>query len=144
MKQCITIYLTGSGIFRGRDNDWRKDAISMFYKIAKYDDMKICIVNPSDFVHKNGIADRQIKSFLFNKIKYSDIMLCNLQDTESDPYVASEIQFAVDHCIPIIGVRGTNSCTWLEYSDCDAVFDNLTNAVEYIKHFYMLSMRPLV
>lgn len=143
MKQCITIYLTGSGIFCGHDDGWRKDAMAMFYKIAKYDDIKICVINPSEFVRKGNIADRQIKSFLFNKISCCDVVLCNLWRTNNDPYVASEVQYAVDHHIPVIGVRGLNACTWIEYSDCDAVFDSLGNAVEYIKDYYMKSMKPI-
>ena len=136
--QCVTtVYLSGSG------SDWRQEAMAKFHKIAKYDDTKICVVNPTDFVGGEVITDRQIKSFLFDKIRQSDIVICNLRGTEHDPYTASEVQYAVDNHITVLGIRGEDACSWLEHVDCDAVFGDVEEAVRYVRNFYVASSKPL-
>lgn len=143
MKEYITVYLSGEGLF-GPNDSWRKEAMRKFYKIAKYDEVKICVVNPTDFVATDAsVADRQTKSFLFSKIRQSDIVLCNLSNTSTDPYVAAEVQYAVDNHINVIGIDGVNVCGWVKHVDCDAVFSTLEEAVMYIKEYYAEAMRPI-
>lgn len=139
MKPCITIYLSGecSTFGPNRGSRWQDKAISELYKIAKYDDIKFCIINHGSFtIDDESITDRQIKAFLFNKIRQSDIVICNLENTERNPYVAQEIQYASSNHINIIGIKGNFACSWLT-ADCDAVFDTLEEAVTYIKEYYI-------
>lgn len=141
MKQQITIYLSGEGTFSSNSN-WRKEVITQLYKIARYDDMKICVINPSNFASNYSITDRQIKSFLFDKIRKSDIVLCNLCNTENDPYTSAEVQYAVDNHINVIGIKGTHACTWIENVDCDAVFWTIEDAIDYVRKYYQI-MSPV-
>lgn len=145
MKECITVYLSGEGGFGPvAESNWRRDIMQMFYKIARYDEVKMCVINPTDFVLGTGaVTDRQIKAFLFSKIRHSDVVICNLSNTEINPYVAEEIQFAVDSHINIIGIKGENSSTWIEHVDCDAVFGTMEEAVRYIKDYYMRAIEPI-
>lgn len=145
MKECITVYLSGEGGFGPiAEGNWRRDIMQMFYQIARYDEVKMCVINPTDFVLGTGaVTDRQIKAFLFGKIRHSDVVICNLSNTEINPYVAEEIQFAVNNHINIIGIKGNNSCTWIEHVDCDAVFDTMEEAVTYIKEYYMRAIEPI-
>ena len=84
-----------------------------------------------------------MKSFLFNKIRNCDIVLCNLNDSIDSPETCVEIQYAVDNYIPVIGYGRKNAFSWAVNVDCDVVFDTMEEAVAYIKKFYLASSAPL-
>lgn len=138
-RDYITVYLAGAC---EHVPDWRKDAMAAFYKIAKYDELKACVINPSDYDQQNQ-TDRQIKSFLFSKIRQSDVMLVNLNYSSKCIGLAQEIQHAVDQYVPIVAYGRLDVHPWLANVDCDVVFNTLEEAIEYIRDYYMASSVPI-
>ena len=64
-------------------------------------------------------------------------MLVNLNHTNTSVGTGMEVQKAIDWSVPIIGFGTTDIYPWIKDS-CDVVFENLQEALEYIKEYYLL------
>ena len=139
----ITVYLAGPCANEPDEGkEWRKEAVAAFRKMDKYDGLKACVIDPTDYfsyadpVHK---TDKQVKNFYMSRLKDCDVILVNLRNTKTSPGTAMEVQFAVDHNIAVIGFDAAESYPWISNVDCDVVFNTLEEAIIYIKNYYIKS-----
>ena len=80
-------------------------------------------------------TDRQIREYYFQAIKGSTVVLINLEGTDRSIGSGMEVQYAVDHDIPVIGFGKENIYPWIKDS-CTVVFDDLDTALDYITSYY--------
>ncbi len=146
-KNFIAVYLAGACANEPDEGrKWRVDARQAFNSIVKYDNIQVCVVDPTDYfsysypVHK---SDKQIKAFYMSKIRKCDVILVNVNNSKTSPGTCMEVQHAVDHNIPVVGFGKENAYPWLMNVDCDVVFDSLQEAINYIKDYYMKSTQPI-
>ena len=146
-KNCVTVYLAGACKYEPDEGQsWRQEAKNAFRKIDRYDALKSCVIDPTDyFTYKSPThkTDKQVKSFYLSQIKRCDVLLVSLKNSTTSPGTAQEVQFAIDNNISVVGFDPVNSYPWLEKVDCDVVFDTLQEAIKYIKDYYMKAMQPI-
>lgn len=80
-------------------------------------------------------TDRQIREFYFQAIKKAEAVLVNLNGTDRSIGTAMEVQYAVDHDVPVIGFGDVDVYPWVRDS-CTVVFDTLDKALLYIGIYY--------
>lgn len=76
------------------------------------------------------------EQFYLSRIRKCDLILVNLEHTNTSIGTAQELQFAVDNHIPIIGFNNYDSYEWLP-EDCDVIFTGINEAIDYISDFYL-------
>ncbi len=141
MGNKIKIYLAGAcKCLEDEGREWRERATKMLEQAAEWQDISIKVINPLDYFsyseHKHK-THKQVKSFYTNKILNSNVLLCNLNDSDSSVGTGQEVQFAVCNKIPVIGFGRDRVYPWLAEVDCEVVFDTLTEACDYIRDYYM-------
>lgn len=115
----------GSGWRERLRNDWRE--------------MDAHIINPLDFFRYSEDwhqSDKQVKQYYLSRIKNCTVVLVNLNNSDSSCGTCQEVQYAVDHDIPVIGFGHENVYNWL-LVDCQCVFDTAEEAMEYICDYYI-------
>ena len=136
----VTIYLAGA--CRDAPDEgaaWRESATEKLKAVAAWCDTSIKIINPLDYFsysRNQYKSHKQIKEFYLSKLKNSDIVLCNLEGTATSVGTGQELQYAKDHEIPVISFNAINSYQWLEV-DSQCVFNNITEAIDYIRDYYL-------
>lgn len=137
----LRVYLAGSCRYATDEGRaWREQATKMLEQAAEWKNESVFAINPVDYFtysetkHK---THKQVKNFYLNKIKGCDVVLCNLDGTNHSPGTAQELQYAVDHEIPIVGFGANDAYPWLVDVDCDVVFEKITEAVDYIRDYFM-------
>lgn len=136
----FTIYLAGA--CRGLHDEgkgWREKAEQIFKNIEENKDVKIKVINPTRYFHRDGSnckTDRQVDKFYQSKVRKSDLILVNLEDTRTSVGTGIELQLAECECIPIVGFGTYNSYELLP-SKCDVVFAGINEAIDYISDFYL-------
>lgn len=133
-KKCV-IYLAGSCKCEADEGrGWRKQ-LQRDYK----DDDFVEIINPLEYfsysmgVHK---TNKQVKEYYLSRIRNSDVLLVNLNNSNQSCGTCQEVQYAVDHDIPVIGFGTENVYAWLSEVDCQVVFDDINEAMDYIVDYY--------
>lgn len=119
---------------------WRDQATKMIEQAAEWKNCSVKVINPLSYftyAENKQKSHKQVKSFYMTKIKNCDVVLCNLSNTNFSPGTAQELQYAVDNQIPIIGFDTENAYSWLVDVDCDVVFEKITEAVDYIRDYFM-------
>ena len=119
---------------------WREQATKMLEQAAEWKNVQVSVVNPLDFftyAENKQKSHKQVKKFYMNKIKNCDVVLVNLDSTDYSPGTAQEIQYAVDHEIPVVGFGTDKIYPWLSDVDCDVTFEKITEAVDYIRDYFM-------
>lgn len=143
MSKPLIIYLAGP--YENADdesNEWRDEISKKLEVVAQWCDQPIKIVNPVkyfSFIKKNYNSNKQVKSFYFNKILHSDLVVCNVDYTAKSPRTAQEIQYAYDNNIPIIGYGTKDYCPWIAEVDCQVVFESMHELVDYVRDYYLAS-----
>lgn len=143
MSKPLIIYLAGP--YEDADdesNEWRDDISKKLEVVAQWCDQPIKIINPVkyfSFIKKSYNSNKQVKSFYFNKILHSDLVVCNVDYTAKSPRTAQEIQYAYDHNIPIIGYGTKDYCPWIAEVDCQVVFESMHELVDYVRDYYLAS-----
>ena len=137
----LKIYLAGACYNEPDEGrEWRENATKLLKHAAEWVDSSCEIINPLTFFsyseHKHK-SHKQVKNFYLNKIKKSDIVLVNLKNSSQSCGTCMEVQYAVDNNIPVIGFDAENAYPWIAEVDCEAVFDNLMETVDYIRDYYM-------
>ena len=105
----LTVYLAGA--CRGMHDDgkeWRVKAENIFKNISEAKDVTIKVINPTRYFDRDGgntITNKQVKQFYLSRIRKCDLILANLEHTNTSIGTAQELQFAVDNHIPIIGFQ---------------------------------------
>jgi nucleoside 2-deoxyribosyltransferase len=139
----IKIYLAGACHCESDEGKaWRDKAKSILKTAAEWANASVETINPLDYFsysenkHK---SNKQVKNFYMSKIKTCDLVLVNLKNSALSCGTCMEVQFAVDHEIPVIGFDNENAYPWVSEVDCDVIFNNLLEAVDYIRDYYMKS-----
>ena len=117
-------------------HSWRDEA----YRYSKNCDWYLRVIDPTayfsyDWKDEFQQTDRQIRDFYFQAIKISTVVLVNLSGTNSSIGTGMEVQYAVDHEIPVIGFGTEDVYPWIKDS-CTVVFDDLETALGYITTYY--------
>lgn len=128
------IYLAG-GCKNEEDEGmgWRKTLI------RDWSDMGFSFVNPLDYFRYSEDwhqSDKQVKQFYLSRLKNCTAVLVNLNNSNQSCGTCQEIQYAVDHDIPVIGFGYENVYNWL-FVDCQCVFDTMEEAMRYIYGYYI-------
>lgn len=107
--------------------------------VQKNYDEDFNIINPLDYFDYGQNwhqSDRQVKEYFMSRIKKSDVVLVNLNNSNLSCGTCQEVQYAVDHEIPVIGFGTENVYAWLGNVDCQAVFDDVGDAMDYLIEYY--------
>ena len=121
---------------------WREDITNKLETVAEWSGKEVHIINPIKYFsydeskHK---TNKQVKEFFMNKISKCDMVIVNLNDSDSSVGTAQETQFAVDHDIPVIGFGNNNTYSWISEVDCQVAFNTMTETVDYVRDFYLNS-----
>ena len=136
----LTVYLAGACKFEhDGGKEWRTKAENIFKYISEAKDATIKVINPTRYFDRDGsntISNKQVKQFYLSRIRKCDLVLVNLERTNTSIGTAQELQFAVDNHIPIIGFNNNDSYEWLP-EDCDVIFKGINEAINYIGDFYL-------
>ena len=131
----IEIYLAGACACENDEGrGWREELIRD-YRNSDY----LKMINPLDYFrysenwHK---TNKQVKEYYLSRIRKCDVVLVNLNNSAYSCGTAQEVQYAIDHDIPVIGFGNDNVYTWIAEVDCQVVFDNKEEAVQYILEYY--------
>lgn len=119
---------------------WREQATVILNQAAEWKDSKVTVINPLDYftyAENKQRSHKQVKNFYLNQIRKCDVILVNLSQTNSSPGTAQEVQFAVDNDIPVIGFGTSEVYPWISDVDCDVTFESITEAINYIRDYYM-------
>lgn len=134
------IYLAGqmTGISYDESNIWRLTAKEWLEKLECH--YHVTAINPNDyynFLSKTYKTEKEINRFDLHKVRTSDLILANLNGSSNG--TAMEIQHAYDNGIPVISYKddGEFLHPWLEF-ESDRVCDNLKEALEFIKNYYLI------
>ena len=122
-----------------KQNQWRNKIKKQLenYESNMY---KIKVINPNDYfnyfanLHK---TQRQMKEFFMYTIEKSNLIIVNLNNSNSSVGTAQELEHARMSGIPIIGFGTENVYPWESEVDCQVVFDTLEDCVEYAKNYFL-------
>lgn len=138
----VKIYLAGACKNVSDEGvSWRNDATIMLQQIAEWCGKEITIIDPTKYFsysankHK---SQKQVKEFFINKISKCDLVLVNLNDSDSSVGTGQETQAARMMHIPIIGFGTKNIYPWIQEVDCEVSFDSMHEAVDYIRDYYLI------
>ncbi len=141
----IQIYLAGGMGKFGKDNfdegnRWRvycKDTLQNYES-----DYKVNIINPNSFF--NFIEEpprydnqREVMEFDLNKVRHSDLIICNFNDMYSLGTMA-ELTIAYENRIPVIGLDIDKQILhpW-QIEFCTRIFNDMDEMLDYVEDFYL-------
>lgn len=137
--EIVKIYLAGPCYFEEDEGKgWREKASQMIETATAEKECKVKVINPVNFFSYSEIkhqSDTQVKKYYMDQILNSRLVLCCLDRTRTSPGTAQELQFAIDHKIPVIGFGTEDIYPWL-LVDCQAVFPSMLQAIDYISDYY--------
>lgn len=137
----LTVYLAGK--CRGLEDEgtsWRNEIAVKLQTVAEWINSDIRVIDPTKYFsysenkHK---SNKQVKEFFLDKISQCDLVIVNLDDSDSSVGTAQECQFAVDNRIPIVGFGTKNMYEWIAEVDCQVVFDSMHEVVDYVRDYYL-------
>lgn len=138
----LTIYLAGAcKNVSDEGKGWRDEITVMLNTVAEWCNKKVKVINPTKYFsysEKKHKTQKQVKEFYMNKVLNCDIVICNCDYTNMSPGTAQEVQFAIDHKIPVIGFGHKEAYPWIEEVDCQVVFDSMHEAIDYIRDYYLI------
>ena len=136
------IYLAGKtgGLTQVEANGWRNNVKNILenYESKRFNNIRV--INPNDFfnyyktLHK---THKQIKRFFMSQIDKSDLVIVNLNNSNSSVGTGQELEHARVKGIPIIGYGTENIYPWESEEDCDVVFNTEEECVEYVLDYYL-------
>ena len=138
--ETIRIYLAGPCYFEDDEGkNWREKAAQMLQTAVIDKDIRVKVINPTEFFSYSEVkhqSDTQVKRYYMDQILHSRLVLCNLDHTRTSPGTAEELQFAVDHNIPIISFSSDDEVyPWLKV-DSQCIFPSMLQAIDYISDYY--------
>ena len=136
------IYLAGKtgGLTQVEANGWRNNVKNILenYESKRFNNIRV--INPNDFfnyyktLHK---THKQIKRFFMSQIDKSDLVIVNLNNSNSSVGTGQELEHARMKGIPIVGYGTENIYSWESEEDCDVVFNTEEECVEYVLDYYL-------
>lgn len=140
--ETIKVYLAGPVQFEEDGGEtWRKKAAQIISQVSADKDVKVKVFDPTNFFSYDEAkhqSDSQVKKYYLDQILHSRVVLVCLTRTNQSPGTAQELQFAVDHEVPIIGfydLTNEGVYNWLKV-DCQCIFPSLLQAVDYLMEYY--------
>lgn len=139
--ETLKIYLAGACKNEADEGkEWRDQITERLEKVAEWSNKNLKVINPTKYFsyseHKHK-SQKQLKEFYLNKISKCDLVIVNLNNSDTSIGTAQEIQYAVDIHIPIIGYGTQNIYPWISEVDCQVTFDTMIETVDYIRDYYM-------
>jgi len=137
----FNIYLAGKccGLTFEESNAWRKTIKE--YLENNYDfNYIIKVFNPNEYFNyfeKLHKTNKQIKEYFFSRLDKCDLVIVNLNNSNSSVGTGQELQRAVDMNIPIIGFGTKELYPWEAEVDCQVVFDTMEECINYVKEYYL-------
>lgn len=137
----LNIYLAGR--VKGLDDEgagWREDITKQLEAIAEWNEKKVNVFDPTKYFsysEKRHKTNKQIKEYYMHKLAKSDIVIVNVDDTTVSIGTAQEVQFAVDHHIPVLGWGTHDMYPWIAEVDCQVVFDSMAELTDYVRDYYL-------
>ena len=141
----FTAYLAGGMGKFGKDefnkaNEWRNYCKSTLENFEGNYETKV--INPNDyfnFVDEPPAykTQREIMEFDLDKVRHSDLIICNFNDKYSLGTMA-EIAIAYEKRIPIIGLNENNEelHPW-QIEFCTRIFSDINEMLDYVEDFYL-------
>lgn len=136
----LKIYLIGSCNDEiDEDEEWGIQIKEKLRKVSEWSGKRIQVVNPTKYFHNRHKykSQKQVKEFYLYKISQCDLVIANLNNSDTSIETAQEIQFAVDMKKPIIGFGTQNVHPWISEVDCQVVFDTMTEVADCILEYYV-------
>ena len=135
----FNIYLAGAckNLDWNTQNIWRDVSKEKLERVEC--NYHVYVSNPNDYfnyIEERHKSQKQVKEFFLHKIRTSNLVLCNLNYSNSSVGTGQELQFARDNNVPIIGFGNEEVYPWL-VEDCQVVFDTLEEALKYISDYYL-------
>lgn len=137
----VGVYLAGR--CKGLEDEgkgWRKNATDLLNQAAAWVGSDIKVFDPIKYFsysEPKQQSHKQVKNYYLERMSKCELVLVNLNGTNFSIGTAQEIQFAVDHNIPVIGFGDDEVYPWISDVDCQAVFHSLFEAVDYIRDHYL-------
>lgn len=137
----LKIYLAGQckGLPDG-GKEWRDQITEQLNTVASWCGKDVSVFNPTkyfSYAEKRHKTQKQVKDYYFSQIAKCDLVLLNCDGTDVSIGTAQEVQFAVDHNVPVIGFGLNNIYPWITEVDCQVVFESMHEAVDYVRDFYL-------
>lgn len=129
------VYLAGACKYEPDEGEGWRNTVT-----EEWSDLGISFINPLHYFRYSESwhqSHKQVKQFYFSKIKTCDVVLVNLNNSDSSCGTCQEVQYAIDQGIPVIGFGHENVYNWLEV-DCQCIFDRAEDAMEYIYNYYVV------
>lgn len=139
--ETLTIYLAGKckGLL-DEGKTWREEISKKLETIAEWDSKKVHIINPVNYFSYNENkhkTNKQVKDYFMSRISKCDLVIVNLNESDSSVGTAQEIQYAVDHNIPVVGFGINNVYSWISEVDCQVAFATMTETIDYVRDYYL-------
>lgn len=123
-----------------KGNEWR---IYCKNVLQNYEcQYKVKIINPNDYFNfkeepRRYKTQREIMEFDLNKVRHSDLIICNFNDVYSLGTM-SELAIAYENRIPVIGLNIDNQelHSW-QIEFCTRIFEDIDEMLDYIQDFYL-------
>lgn len=137
------IYLIGGMSKFSKDNfdvgnEWRLDIKNQLETISKHD---VRVTNPNDYYNflyePMWDSEREIMEYDLNKVRESDLCICNFNDVYSLGSMA-ELAIAYDRRIPVIGLAEHNEelHPW-QKEMVTKLFTDREELIHYIINYYL-------
>ena len=138
--ETFQVYTAGSTKHVSNDESyqWRKSTRDCLEKVNEKYNVNVFI--PSESFNYDTLlpkTEKQCMNYFLHKVSKSDLLLVNLDNSNSSVGTGMEVQKAFDTGIPIIGFGTKNIYPWIK-EHCDIVFEDRFDALVYIKEYYLL------
>ena len=137
----LKIYLAGQ--VKGLDDEgsgWRENITKQLKAIAEWANKRVYVFDPTksfSYAERKHKTVKQIKEYYMYKIRNSDVVIVNVDNTNLSIGTAQEVQFAVDHNIPVLGWGTHDIYPWIGEVDCQVVFDSMAELTDYVRDYYL-------
>jgi nucleoside 2-deoxyribosyltransferase len=117
---------------------WRRQV----YKYVYDHEWRLKVFDPDEFFDYNWDnqyqkSDRQIREYYFHWIKKAEVVLVNLNGTDSSIGTGCEVTYANCYDVPVVGWGTKYVYPWIR-DMCTVVFDTLEEALGYLSAYYDL------
>jgi nucleoside 2-deoxyribosyltransferase len=134
----LNVYLSGATLKVDAEfQDWRTECFS-FQLMGYYENINF--INPIahfNYTYSKPKTDKQCIDLFMWLVEKSDVLLVNLDCSDSSIGTSMEVEHAYCNNIPIIGF-GKKDTTWYNWTKerCSVIFNSLEDAVRYISNDY--------
>lgn len=139
--ETFRIYLAGKckDLSFEESDSWRKVIKKILEEV--HSDYKVKVFNPNDYFNyyeKLHKTNKQIKEFFFSRLDKCNLVIVNLNNSNSSVGTGQELQRASDMGIPIIGFGTEEVYPWESEVDCQVVFNTMDECIKYAIDYYLL------